>query len=113
MPFTAFRDRSIYQRFEGIDTLYVLLHGEDPGPFALEIGEVSAGRCPKGHSDGAGQWGHAACEQGHCECGYYNGLRVEAFDGPLAPGANGRVRTEGRLEWGFAEHHLRPGEFRD
>jgi len=110
VPFTAFRDRTFYQRAEVVSVVYVLLAGETPGPFALEIGEVKAGRCEKAHLDGAGQWGHASCEQGHCECGYYNGLRVEAFDGPLTLQANGRIR-KGALEWGFAEHHVREGEY--
>lgn len=55
MPFTAFRDRSFYHRFETIDVLYLLLSGEVPGPFGLEIGEIKAGRCEKAQSDGAGQ----------------------------------------------------------
>lgn len=110
VPFTAFRDRTFFRRAEVISVVYVLVDGETPGPFALEIGEVKAGRCEKGHLDGAGQMGHVSCEQGHCECGYYNGLRVEAFEGPLPLSTNGRIR-EGALEWGFAEHHLRDGEF--
>jgi hypothetical protein len=113
VPFTAFRDRSFYDRFDQLSTVYVLLQGESPGPFAFELGEVKGGRCPKGHSDGAGQFGFASCEQGHCECGYYNGLRVEAFDGPLTDEdrVDGVIR-EGALEWGHAEHHLKEGEFR-
>jgi len=112
VPFTAFRDRSFYHRFEAIDVLYLLLSGEVPGPFGLEIGEIKAGRCEKAQSDGAGQAGHISCEQGHCECGYYNGLRAEPFDGPLEMQSNGRI-AEGALVWGYAEHHLKPGEFRD
>ena len=55
VPFTAFRDRGFYQRAEHISVVYLLLAGESPGPFALEIGEVKAGRCEKAHLDGAGQ----------------------------------------------------------
>ena len=109
MPFTALRDRSFYQHSEKINVVYVLLSGEEPGPFALEIGEVKAGRCDKADLDNAGIHGHVSCEQGHCECGFYNGLRVEAFEGPLKPGPNGRVDSKA-LEWGHAAHHLRPGE---
>ena len=43
---------------------------------------------------------------GFCECGYYNGLRVEAFEGPLARNESGRI-PENALEWGFAEHHTK------
>ena len=113
MPFTAFKDFRFHSFAESVAHIYILLRDDEPGPFALELGGIKAGRCDNGALPAAGFHGRVGCEMGHCECGYYNGLRVEAFDGPLAPGANGRVRTEGRLEWGFAEHHLRPGEFRD
>jgi hypothetical protein len=109
VPFTAFRDRSLYKRAEAIDVVYILLAGERPGPFALEVGEIKAGRCEKGQLDGAGQTGHISCEMGHCECGFYNGMRVDAFDGPLQKDANGRVDAS-RLKWGYAEHHFEPGE---
>ena len=109
VPFTAFRDRSFYQRAEQISAIYILLDKDSPGPFALEVGQVITGRCSKAHCDGAGTSGHVSCEHGHCECGYYNGLRVEAFEGPLVPQQNGRIRT-GALEWGHAEHHLEDGE---
>lgn len=96
-----------------------LARDPEPGPipalshrFALEIGEIKAGRCEKAHLTGAGFWGHSSCEQGHCECGYYNGLRVEAFDGPLPLMQNGRIDPS-KIEWGHAEHHLRRGEFVD
>ena len=112
VPFTAFRDRTFFKHHENIDVVYVLLAGEVPGPFALEVGEIKAGRCEKAHLDGAGFFGHDSCEQGHCECGYYNGLRAEAFEGPLKLEANGRIRP-GALEWGHAEHHLRDGEAAD
>jgi hypothetical protein len=112
VPFTAFRDRSFYHHHEHVAALYILLAEDTPGPFALEIGEIKAGRCEKAQLDGAGFAGHISCEQGHCECGYYNGLRAEAFEGPVPLQANGRIRP-GALEWGHAEHHLRPGEFRD
>ena len=110
MPFTAFRDRKLYSFFHEIDHVCILLAGEEPGPFAIEIGEVKAGRCEWAQSDGAGTTGYVSCEQGHCECGYYNGLRAEAFNGPLELQANGRIKP-GALEWGYAEHHLRDGEF--
>lgn len=111
VPFTAFRDRRFYDHAEKVSAVYVLLNSEEPGgPFALEIGEIKAGRCENAHLDGAGQYGYgAACEQGHCACGYYNGLRADAFDGPLARQADGRI-PPGALHWGYAEHHLRPGE---
>ena len=90
--------------------MYVLLAGETPGSFALEIGEIKAGRCENAHLTGANYWNlRSACEQGHCECGFYNGMRAEAFDGPIKAGPNGRLRR-GALEWGHAEHHLAPGE---
>ena len=60
---------------------------------------------------GANFAGYASCEQGHCECGFYNGLRAEAFDGPIKPGPDGRLR-KGALEWGYAEHHLQEDEWR-
>ena len=107
IPFTAFRDRAFYGRAEKISVIYLLLSGEEPGPyvpdksqhqhqnmgsrtaisrtpwrhctlvtrrpplrligrFALEVGEIKAGRCDKAHLESAGQWGHAACEQGLC-----------------------------------------------
>lgn len=112
VPFTAFRNRTFFDHHEQVAAVYLLLADENPGPFALEIGEIKAGRCAKAHLDGAGFWGHVSCEQGHCECGYYNGLRAEPFDGPLELQANGRIRP-GALEWGHAEHHLRSDEFRD
>ena len=112
VPFTAFRDRTFYDRADRVSVVYVLLAGETPGAFALEIGEIKAGRCEKAHLTGAGFWGHASCEQGHCECGFYNGLRAEAFDGPVKPGPDGRIRA-GALEWGYAEHHLAEGEIQD
>ena len=87
----------------------MLLAGETPGPFALEVGEIKAGRCEKAHLTGADFWGYASCEQGHCECGFYNGMRAEAFDGPIRPGSDGRLR-KGALQWGYAEHHLAEGE---
>ncbi len=110
VPFTAFKDRSFYSRFDRTAAVYILLRGEEPGPFAFELGEMKAGRCEKAQSDGAGNWGHISCEQGHCECGYYNGLRCEAFDGPIVKGADGRL-PKGALEWGHAEHHLKEGEW--
>ena len=88
-----------------ISVVYVLLAGEAPGPFALEIGEIKAGRCEKGHLLAAGISGYVSCEQGHCDCGFYNGMRAEAFDGPIKPGPDGRLR-KGALQRGYAEHHL-------
>ena len=114
VPFTAFKDRSFYRMAERVHVVYVLLaEDETPGPFALEIGEIKAGRCEKAHLDGAGYWGFASCEQGHCECGFYNGLRTEAFDGPFDLAKTGGRLPPGALQWGFAEHHLREGEFND
>ena len=112
VPFTAFRDRTFYDRADQVSVVYLLLAGEEPGPFALEIGEIKAGRCEKAQLTAAGFWGHASCEQGHCECGFYNGLRAEAFDGPIRAGAKGRLRS-GALEWGYAEHHFAEGEMQN
>ena len=110
VPFTAFKDRSFFERADAVSAVYVLLAGETPGSFALEIGEIKAGRCENAHLTGANYWNlRSACEQGHCECGFYNGMRAEAFDGPIKAGPNGRLRR-GALEWGHAEHHLAPGE---
>ena len=94
--------------------IYILLQDDEPGPFALELRGIKAGRCEKGALPAAGFHGNIGCEIGHCECGYYNGLRVEAFDGPLTDEdrVDGVIR-EGALEWGHAEHHLRRGEFVD
>ena len=47
---------------------------------------------------------YAACEQGFCECGFYNGMRAEAFDGPIKP-VKGKLRKDA-LKWGYAEHHI-------
>ena len=104
VPFTAFRDRNFYDRSDKVSVVYVLLAGEEPGSFALEIGEIKAGRCEKAHLMGANFWGYAACEQGFCECGFYNGMRAEAFDGPIKP-VKGKLRKDA-LKWGYAEHHI-------
>ena len=109
VPFTAFRDRTFFDRAEHVSAVYVLLAGETPGAFALEIGEIKAGRCEKAQLTAAGFYGHNSCEQGHCECGFYNGMRAEAFDGPIRAGPDGRLR-KGALEFGYAEHHRAPGE---
>ena len=114
VPFTAFKDRSFFHFNEKVSTVYVILAGdtEEPGPFALEIGEIKGGRCRFANLDGAGTDGFVSCEQGHCECGYYNGLRCEAFDGPIDIQKAGGRLPRGPVEWGHAEHHLRKGEFR-
>ena len=86
----------------------------DDGSIAtLEIGQIKAGRCEKAQLSTAGIYGHVSCEQGHCDCGYYNGLRVEAFEGPFDLSKVGNRLPPGWLQWGFAEHHLREGEFHD
>jgi curved DNA-binding protein CbpA len=114
IPFTAFKDRAFWFFADKVSVVYVLLAEEGtPGPFALEIGQIKAGRCEKAHLSSAGLVGHVSCEQGHCECGYYNGLRVEAFEGPFDLSKVGNRLPPGWLQWGFAEHHLREGEFHD
>jgi curved DNA-binding protein CbpA len=80
VPFTAFRDRGFYQRAEHISVVYLLLAGESTGPFALEIGEVKAGRCEKAHLDGAGQWGHVSCEQVRTSDGLLDHLLDHCLD---------------------------------
>lgn len=112
VPFTAFRDRRFFDKSEVISVVYVLLAGEMPGNFALEIGEIKAGRCEKAELLGADLAGYAGCEQGHCECGFYNGLRAEAFDGPISAGHGGR-QPQDALRWGYAEHHYPNGESGD
>jgi hypothetical protein len=100
VPFTAFKDRSFYQWDEKLGHMYVLLREEASGPFALELGGITMGRCENGCLPSAGFMGKEGCEMGHCECGYYNGLRCEGFDGPIVgkPGPPG-------FEYGHALHH--------
>lgn len=107
MPFTAFKDRRFFRdgQAERIGTMYILLADETPGPFTMEMQHVKAGRCENAYLLSAGFYGSARCEVGHCDCGYYNGLRVEGFEGPLKPDANGRVEIRGRLEYGHADNH--------
>ena len=91
--------------------IYILLQDDEPGPFALELRGIKAGRCEKGALPAAGFHGNIGCEIGHCECGYYNGLRVEGFEGPIAWPAPGERLPDGKIERGFAEHHVedKPG----
>ena len=58
------------------------------------------GRCENGCLPAAGFMGKVGCQMGHCECGYYNGMRCEGFDGPIVgkPGPPG-------YEYGHALHH--------
>mmetsp|Transcript_38341 Transcript_38341/g.81717 ORF Transcript_38341/g.81717 Transcript_38341/m.81717 type:complete len:167 (-) Transcript_38341:178-678(-) len=104
LPFTAFKDRSFFEHAEKVGHLYVLLSEAEEGPFALELGGLKAGRCEKATLPAAGFQGSVGCEMGHCECGYYNGWRVEGFEGPLTS----LPPTRGSVEFGHAEHH---GEF--
>ena len=90
--------------------IYILLRDDEPGPFALELGGIKAGRCEKGTLPAAGFHGTVGCEIGHCECGYYNGLRVEGFEGPMAWPAQGEQLPDGKIERGFAEHHVEDKE---
>eukprot|EP00966_Prymnesium_polylepis_P100873 2336235-Prymnesium_polylepis.1 len=50
VPFTAFKDRNFYASTvsEQVATVYLLLRDEKPGPFALELAELKAGRCERG-----------------------------------------------------------------
>ena len=100
LPFTAFKDRSFYQWDEKLGHMYVLLKEEASGPFALELGGITMGRCENGCLPAAGFMGKVGCQMGHCECGYYNGMRCEGFDGPIVgkPGPPG-------YEYGHALHH--------
>ena len=104
MPFTAFKDRAFFEHAEKVGHMYLLLNEEEEGPFSLELGEVVAGRCEKGCLPAAGFQGNIGCEMGHCECGYYNGWRVEGFEGPL----ESLPPKKGAIEFGHAQHH---GEF--
>lgn len=105
VPFTAFKDRSFYTFSEKIATIYLLLRDENAGPFALELAELKAGRCKSATLASANFAGSLACESGFCECGYYNGLRVEPFNGPLQKCEDGSFPS-GSIEYGFAEHHV-------
>ena len=105
MPFTAFRDARFYAFAEEVRHVYLLLRDDTPGPFALELGAIVAGRCEHACLPSAGFVGKRRCEIGHCGCGYYNGLRVEGFEGPLAPPRRGGGFPGGALERGFASHH--------
>jgi len=105
MPFTAFKDPSFYDHHHKIGHMYILLREEEVGPFRLELGGIKAGRCENGFLPGAGFRGSTGCEMGHCECGYYNGWRVEGFEGPLST----FPPPKGSIEFGYAEHH---GEYR-
>jgi len=104
LPFSAFRNRGLYQLNEGVAHMYVLLADGEEGPFRLELGAITAGRCENGGLPSAGFYGESRCELGHCACGYYNGWRVEAFDGPLRPDQL-PASTE-QLMYGFGHHHL-------
>ena len=106
MPFTAFRDYRFHEFSERVAHMYILLRDERPGPFALELGSVKAGRCERAELPAAGLKGSIGCEMGHCECGYYNGLRVQGFEGPHPWPAPGQRLPPGVLERGFAEHHI-------
>jgi|TARA_B100000524_G_scaffold177492_1_gene91309 curved DNA-binding protein CbpA len=103
MPFTAFQDRDFYKFAERVGHIYILLdeEHESEGPFALELGGIKMGRCEKGSLPAAGFHGDIGCETGHCKCGYYNGWRVEGFEGPITD----LPAREGRIMWGHAEHH--------
>jgi len=101
MPFTAFKDRSIFDYGEKVDHLFILLDEEREGPFRLELGEIVLGRCEKGALPAAGFPGNVGCSMGHCECGYYDGWRVEGFEGPLEQ----VPAPKGAVEFGFAHHH--------
>ena len=100
MPFTAFRDRTFYDWDEKVGHLYVLLRDEESGPFALELGGIAMGRCENGCLPAAGFHGKVGCEMGHCQCGYYNGLRCEGFDGPISG-----TPSAPAFERGYALHH--------
>ena len=104
MPFTAFRDRSFFKFADKVARVYILLRDELPGPFALELADLTAGRCEDAELLAAGFGGSIACEQGFCECGYYNGYRVEGFEGPIVREAGGGL-PPGAIEFGHAEHH--------
>lgn len=110
MPFTAFRDFRFHEFSETVAHIYILLRDDEPGPFALELGGIKAGRCEKGTLPAAGFHGTIGCEIGHCECGYYNGLRVEGFEGPMTWPAQGERLPDGKIERGFAEHHVEDKE---
>lgn len=103
IPFTAFKDKRFFQYAEKVGHLYILLDEdkESEGPFAVELGGIKMGRCPKGALASAGFFGDIGCEGGHCECGYYNGWRCEGFEGPISE----LPPPKGSIEWGHAEHH--------
>ena len=87
--------------------MYILLLEEAEGPFTLELADIKTGRCEKGSLPTAGFHGSVGCESGHCECGYYNGWRVEGFEGPLAT----LPPRPGQIEYGHAQHHVtNPGD---
>ena len=64
-----------------------------------------AGRCSKATLLAADFYGEPGCENGHCECGYYDGLRVEPFEGPFVRIAVQPPFPEGAIQRGYAEHH--------
>ncbi|KAL1507728.1 hypothetical protein AB1Y20_007341 [Prymnesium parvum] len=110
VPFTAFKDPSFYQFSEKVATLYLILADEKPGAFALELGELKAGRCRQAELNSANFAGAPACENGFCECGFYNGMRVEPFNGPIKRMPDGSF-PPGSIEHGYAEHHVDCDDF--
>lgn len=103
LPFTAFRDRRLHKMTEQVGHVYILLADQEPGPFRLELGAITAGRCVNAGLPAAGFFGTSKCELGFCECGYYNGWRVEAFTGPLTP--DQLPHGAAQMQHGFAHHH--------
>jgi hypothetical protein len=83
--------------------VYILLAEQEPGPFRLELGAITAGRCANAGLPAAGFFGASKCELGFCACGYYNGWRVEAFTGPLRP--DQLPHGPAQMQHGFAHHH--------
>ena len=103
LPFTAFRDKKLHQVTEEIGHLYILLADSEPGPFRFELGAITAGRCENAGLPAAGFFGKSKCELGFCECGYYDGWRIEAFTGPLQP--DEMPPKPSQLQYGYAHHH--------